>query len=389
MDSIRKLILLLIIGSNTFNVHAQDNDKQIAEPDKGLLLEYYQSQHYEDAAKYLQQFYNPDLQDVKILSQLGYANLMAGMLPEAENIYLKLYEQQPSNLPVLFNLATIQEKRGNEQKAKSYYKQIIAIDSNNFIAYKQLALLNKEGAITERVKYLKKAIELNPKEADVIVDLCQIYFKMNLHNQASEILEPALKADSANRQLLKTKIPISIAKKKYNEAIQTGQKLLSYGDSSTFVMSNLANSYFSVLDYKNALTYFLKIKDGSIDNETLFYNLALTYRGLKDYNNANLYLNKAIMEGISAKTASYYGLLGDSFESINKNEEAISTYKRGLLFENNGSLYYNIALVYENKLNDKKNAIAYYNLYLKNFKEINKSPKLALFIKNKIEDLKR
>ncbi|MET3113961.1 tetratricopeptide (TPR) repeat protein [Pedobacter sp. CG_S7] len=389
MDSIKKLFLLLIIGIAPFTVHAQENDKHIVEPDNSLLLEYYQTQHYEDAAKYLQQFYNEDSQDVKILSQLGYANLMAGMLPEAENIYLKLYAQQPLNLPVLFNLATIQEKRGNEQKAKSFYMEIIALDSNNFNAYKQVANLSKENTIAERVKYFKKANELNPKEATVIVDLCKIYFKMNLYNQASEILEPALKADSANRQLLKTKIPISIAAKKYNEAIQTGQKLLSYGDSSIFVMSSLAKNYFSVLDYRNALTYFLKVKDKSVANETLFYNIALTYRGLKDYKNANLYLNNAIKEGISAKTASYYGLLGDSFENINKNEDAISAYRRGLLFENNGSLYYNIALVYENKLNDKKNAIANYNLYLKNFKEIDKSPKLAIFIKNKIEDLKR
>jgi len=80
--------------------------------------------------------------------------------------------------------------------------------------------------------------------------------------------------------------------------------------------------------------------------------------------------------------------LGDSFENIDKNEQANTAYKRGLLFENNGSLYYNIALVYENKFNDKKNAISYYNQYLKTINP-QEQPKLITFIKNKVDELKR
>ena len=68
-----------------------------------------------------------------------------------------------------------------------------------------------------------------------------------------------------------------------------------------------------------------------IDDETLLYNIALCYRGLKDYKNASEYLNKTINKAISPKTASYYGLLGNSYENSNKFEEAISTYKRGLV----------------------------------------------------------
>jgi hypothetical protein len=59
-----------------------------------------------------------------------------------------------------------------------------------------------------------------------------------------------------------------------------------------------------------------------------------------------------------------------------------------LLFENNGSLLYNIALVYETKLNDKKNAINYYEQYLKSI-NAKEQPKLIIFIKNKIAELKK
>jgi tetratricopeptide (TPR) repeat protein len=385
----KHLLLILLVTTFTLTVNGQNINNLTEGPDKAILLDYYQTQRYTEATAYLQQFYKEDNEEPKVLGQLGYVNLMAGKLAEAEKIYMKLYAQQPKSLPVLFNLATIQIKRGNNDKAKGYYEEIVAIDSSNFNAYKQLASLISEDKLIQKINYLKKANQLNPLEADVVFDLCQLYFKLNFYDKASKTLEPALKADSANLQLLKMKIPISMAEKKYNIAVQTGQKLLSYGDSSNFVVNNLAKSYFLLLDYKNALTYFLKVKNGATDNEGLLYNIALCYRGLKDYKNAGLYLDKTIDVAISSKTASYYGLLGDSYENSNKNQEAIAAYKRGLLFENNGSLYYNIALVYESKLNDKKNAIANYNLYLKNFKDMDKNPKLAAFIKNKIEELKR
>jgi tetratricopeptide (TPR) repeat protein len=378
--SILFIFALFILQS--VRVHAQstlDNTK---------LLDLYQTQRYAEAAVYLQSIYKEDTQDLKELSQLAYANLMAGKLPEAEKSYLKLYTQQPTNLSTLFSLANISIRRGIDEKAKGYYQEILKLDSTNFNVYKQLASLNKDDINTEKIKYLRKANTLNPTDADVAFSLCEIYFKMNFFAGADKVLQPAIAADSTNLQLLKMKMPISMANKKYDESIATGFKLLSYGDSSTFVLNNLAKSYFLKLDYRNALKYFLIINDKAFDNEGLYYNIGLSYRGIKDYKNAAPFFEKAIKEGISTKIASYYGLLGDSFEEINKNEEANAAYKRGLLFENNGSLLYNIALVYETKLNDKKNAINYYEQYLKtvNGKE---QPRLIIFIKNKIAELKK
>jgi tetratricopeptide (TPR) repeat protein len=99
-------------------------------------------------------------------------------------------------------------------------------------------------------------------------------------------------------------------------------------------------------------------------------------------------LQKTIGEAVSPSVASYYGLLGDSFENIDKNEDATKAYKKGLDFENDGSLLYNIALVYETKLNDKKNAISYYEQYLKTVDKT-KQAKLVRYINTKIEELKR
>jgi len=248
--------------------------------------------------------------------------------------------------------------------------------------------MNRGELDINRINYLRKANELNNTDGDVAFDLAELFYKMNFFDKATEVLKPAIAADSANLQLLKMKMPIAISSKNYEEAIATGQKLLSFGDSSTFVLNNLGKVYYLTLDYQNALKSFLMIKQKTGDGEALNFNIARSYRGLKDYSNAIPYLQNAIKEGVSPLVASYYGLLGDSFENVNKNEDANKAYKKGLDFENDGSLLYNIALVYETKLNDKKNAISFYEQYLKTVNK-EQQPKLIKFINNKIEELKR
>jgi len=379
----KKILLFFMLINAIQTASAQDSLKV----DNEKLVEFYQTQRYAEAADYLKSIYQADTQNPKELAQLAYVNLMAGKLPEAENNYLKLHTLQPTNLPAILSLAGISNRRADAKKAKAYYLEALKIDSTNFNIYKQLASLTNE-LDPERIKYLQKANALNPVEADVAFDLAELFYKMNFFDKASAVLEPALAADTANLQLLKMKMPISISTKQYKDAISTGQKLLSYGDSSTFVLNNLGKSYYLTLDYQNALKAFLGIKIQGGDGESLYYNIARSYRGVKDYNNAVIYMQKAIKEGVSPLVASYYGLLGDSFENLNKNEDANKAYKKGLDFENDGSLLYNIALVYENRLNDKKNAINYYEQYLKTIDKA-KQPKLINFIKGKIDELKR
>ena len=356
--------------------------------DNEKLLDLYQNQRYTDATEYLENVYKQDSLGSKELSQLAYAYKMAGKLPKAEETYQKLRNLDSANMPVLFNLAEINSRRGNAASARKYYMDILKLDSTNFNMYKELAALSKNEPDVKRLTYLQKANEINNTDADVAFDLAELYFKSNLFDKANNALTPAIAADSANLQLLKMKMPISLATKNYSEAIEMGNKLLSYGDSSSFVLNNLGKSYYLTLDYQNALKSFLAVKQKTGEGEALYFNIARSYRGIKDYKNAVVYLQKTISEAVSPSVASYYGLLGDSFENIDKNEDANKAYKKGLDFENDGSLLYNIALVYETKLSDKKNAITYYEQYLKTVDKT-KQAKLVKYINTKIEELKR
>lgn len=347
----KKLFLFIISCIIYHFAQAQTTDSLNYE----RLLRYYQSKQYVAAAEYLKGL-SKDAADVKKLQQLGYANFMSGKYEDAEKDYLRANELLPGDPVTLTGLADLSAMLNQTEMANKRYLEVVKADSNNFNAYRQLAKLAPDTQHDLRKNYLIKANYLNPIDAEVAAELADTYFKETQFIKANELLSTALAADSTNLVTIGAKIPVSMALKKYNEALQYGKKLLKI--------------------YKSP-------------PESLLFQMAMCYREIKDHKNAVEFFKQAINEGISPKTASYYGLLGESYESMKQNKEAIESYKRGLLFENNGSLYYNLALLYEDKLNDKKNAISYYTQYLSSIKNPEKQKRHIAFIKNKIEELKR
>lgn len=190
----KKLLTLIFILASCQLLNAQ------TAIDREKLLDFYQTQRYADAAKYLQTIYPEDTQDVKALSQIAYCYMMSGKLPDAEKSYLKINQLQPNTLSVLFSLANINTRRGNNFTATSYLLDIVKLDSTNFNAYKQLA--NLTDSVKLKVVYLKKANRLNATEADVAYDLALQYKGLKLYEPAYQVLQNAIVADTSNFTLL-------------------------------------------------------------------------------------------------------------------------------------------------------------------------------------------
>jgi tetratricopeptide (TPR) repeat protein len=165
MKSILLLLCIIYLSNPVFG-------QQNAKADDALLLDYYQSQRFAEAADYLKKIYPEPISDKKVLSGLAYVSQMAGRLPEADNYYQRVYGFDTTNTAVLFNLGSINARRGNNIKALSFYKKILLHDSTNFAVYKQMATLSQiAGNPLDEINYLVKANRLNPGEPDVAYDL--------------------------------------------------------------------------------------------------------------------------------------------------------------------------------------------------------------------------
>lgn len=371
-------LCIILLGFN--NITAQS-----AKIDTEKLLEYYETQRYADAAKYLQSIYPGDTQDIKALSQIAYCHMMAGKLPEAERNYIKINTIQPNSLPTLFSLASINSRRGNVTNAKAYLQQIIQLDSLNFNAYKQLATY--ADTPETKLNYLKKASSLNSTDPDVAYDLSLTYSGLKQYQPAYDVLKTAIASDTENFTLQQALLPVANQLAKYPEVIEIGEKLLK-NHADVNVMNDMGQAYFYVKDYQKCVSLYKMLEVMGVQNEGTLYFMALSYRELKDYNNAAIYAQKTIDEAVSDHTTLYYAALAGIYEAKSQYNDALTAYKRGLTFGTSNIIYYRLGLHYDLNLKQPKNAVTYYQMYLKNHPDQEKEKDQIAYAKGRILILK-
>lgn len=379
----KSFLILSVLFILTLMSYAQDA-KTV---DKEKLFDLYQTQRYADAAQYLKSIYGEEVNDFKVLSQIGYCFLMAGNTVEAEKYYTRAYTLQPGSLSILFSLGNINTKRGNTEKAKLYYGEIVKIDSNNFNVYKLLAnLYHSPKDDSLKLTYLLKANFINPLESDVAADLAELHSSFQQYEKAYRVLDIAIKGDSDNLVLQRAKLPIANQLKKYSEVIASGEKLLKDGVDAG-VIKDVAKAYYYTKKYQKAIDLFNTLEKAAMQNEATLYYTALSYRTLKNYQQAAIYAKKTIDEAISPNTSSYYSLLGLVYEENNQLALASAAYKKGLQFKATATLYYRLAIFYDTRLKQGKNALRYYNLYLKSKPSLTDDKEEIKFSKDRIAQL--
>lgn len=355
-------ILFFLLISFCPLLFAQSNNKA----DDSLLLEYYQTQRFSEAADYLKKTYPEPISDIRVLSGLAYASQMAGRLPDAEGYYQRIYLSDTTNMAALFNLGSINVRRGNDAKAMEYYKKILLKDSTNFNVLKQMGTLSQNaGDITNATNYLHKANKINPTEPDVAYDLATFYINLKLFNNADTVADIALQADTGNLLLLFAKAQAVYSLEKYPETIEFCNKLIKSGDQINLVVNMLGTAYFHLNQYVNSINTFKILEQNQTASETSYYYMAMSYKALKDQKMAIFYFEKAIKAAISANASSYYSEIGDSYEKMHQSKMAVKAYQKSLLYGELPLTFYALATMYDIELKNRAMALQNYRKYIK------------------------
>jgi tetratricopeptide (TPR) repeat protein len=358
----KRSILLVLLISFCHSLFAQSNNKA----DDSLLLEYYQTQRFSEAADYLKKTYPEPVSDVKILSGLAYASQMAGRLPDAEGYYQRIYLTDTTNITTLFNLGSINARRGNDAKAIEYYKKILLKDSTNFSVLKQMGTLSQNaGDITSATNYLHKANKINPTEPDVAYDLANFYINLKLYNNADTVVNIALQADTGNLLLLFAKAQTVYSIAKYPETVEVCNKLIKSGDRINIVVNMLGTAYFHLNQYVNSINTFKILEQNQTASETSYYYMAMSYKALKDQKMAITYFEKAIKAAISANASSYYSEIGNSYDKMHQTKKAVNAYQKSLLYGELPLTFYALATMYDVELKNRPMALQNYRKYIK------------------------
>jgi tetratricopeptide (TPR) repeat protein len=268
------IVFSLMAGSFAF----AQQPKRLAD---SILLSYYQSQRFADAADYLKGIYPEPITDYKALTQLAYTSEMAGKLADAESYYQRIYNVDSTNKAVLFNLGAINIRRGNDQQAAIFYKKIVQRDTTNFMVYKQLAKISLDkNDMIRYLGYLLKANRLNPAEPDVASDLSDLLVSLKQPGKADTVLGKAIIADPENSVLLMSRLKLTYSESKWEDVMSTAIQLQQLGDESGFVLTKLGNAYYNLKNYPCAIETLAAISDEQ-QTETSYYIAALSLQGFK------------------------------------------------------------------------------------------------------------
>lgn len=126
---------------------------------------------------------------------LGIAQLTYGQNVEAENSFNRSLKLDTKSMPALAYLGMTYAERGAYDKAIGFYERAIALNAQLAPLHYLVAetMLKTSGADTTRAeKYLRRAIELDPKLAAAHLTLGRFYARANRYSEAAPLLERAV-----------------------------------------------------------------------------------------------------------------------------------------------------------------------------------------------------
>lgn len=334
--------------------------------DERRLNDYFQNQQFSEAASYLHRFYDASNPDTDLMGRLGYCYRMAGEDKQAEYFYLKLHHLDTLHIPTLLSLSAINSKRLQYKEARDFLHKIMDIDSTHMSAL--LALARVSGNLQQeklQYQYLKRGNYLRPTNSDITHDFAQICMQVEKYGEADTALEMTLAGQPDNRLLLLTRAKITSQLKNYKETIRLCEHLIELEYRTPDVLALLSRAYFFEKKYVQSIAGYQEILDNQqFLSESDLYYFAMAHKAEKQYKEANAVMDLVLKAAISPNSAFYYGSKADLHDLANQPSAAVQNYLKSFHFDTIPSHYYSLALVYDLKLTDPRNALRYYRTYL-------------------------
>ncbi len=185
---------------------------------------------------------------------------------------------------------------------------------------------------------------------------CQLEMEGNIA-EAIEYYIAALKKDSTASELYYALANACYRIRKFDEGIEYAKKGLNFVKDSTELYGMVAAGYIARGDLKNAINYYLKIKELKPGDAGIAQTVSLLYEGLGDFNTA-----KQVLLEIpdSLKNIEIYNRLGTIAGKSKNHGEAINFFKKALALDTtNYTALLGVGTGFD-ILNVKDSAIYYY-----------------------------
>jgi tetratricopeptide (TPR) repeat protein len=178
-------------------------DPDSAQYSQGLGEALISSKQYPAALHFLQAAQKRFVNQLNLQYELAFTDVCLQRFSEAVSILEALARERPDSGKVQFLLGGAYELQGELQQAETHYQSAIQLAPMEPTYYRVLgSMLQKQGPehLAESVQLLRKALALDPTDADSKIVLARCLEKQGDLDEAAALLEQAVVSEPASRR---------------------------------------------------------------------------------------------------------------------------------------------------------------------------------------------
>lgn len=309
-------------------------------------------------------------------------------------LYQRSLESDPANATAYYKIAQIYLKSNDAEKAVFNAQKAIELDETNKYFYLLLAdIYTKKSNFVEAANTYEQMIAKCKNADEYLFELAAIYIYQENYDKALGIYNRIEDKFGLNEQVIAQKQKLYLKQSNLDMAIAEGQKLIdAYPGDSRYVLM-LAEILISNNKSEKAVPYLEELVSNNSDNARALLMLSDYYRKHDDVEKADTYLNRAFgipdleielkiqvlatfiqklpnadIESLAISLGGKiltahpddsraYEINGDLYMSLNRDDDALTNYKRAIeLGASNFNTWQNV-LQMEIKMENYKEAI--------------------------------
>jgi tetratricopeptide (TPR) repeat protein len=309
-----------------------------------------------------------DPDDEKIGTALASVYINMQQYSRAKEIYIDMIARDSTRLSPYIQLGSLLLRNREPEKALDIYKKLIERKPDNFSFMKSMATCYRNmGDDMSAVAWYKKANEQYREDLSVNIALAALYLKMKNYKEGLEIAERGLEIERTNHDLLFWSGFFNYTLGYYHQAINRLILAEKSGNVSPNVKKYIGICYYLTKNYESALEY-LEMVAMDLQDHRIFNYLGIIYRIKEDplISEAYFYNSLEVLAPAVDEITSTYLHLIDTYKMTGANEKIMEAYKSALVLDSeNLFLNYGLAYTYDYYLNNKDDALDYYQRFSK------------------------
>lgn len=322
-----------------------------------------------DSALYcFQQAHAGDSLNLSYGKAVGRAYHSLGRTREAIQVFEDGLAKDPLDRKLRIDLAALYLSRRQYAESLGLYRNLIEGDSLNYLFYKQAGrCFLTTGPEDSTLYYFEKAFKLNPADPYLTQQITNMYLRKKDLDMAFETMRKGFQYDMDNPDLLRLRGYLWFVDNNYKLAIDDFTESALQDSNSAFTYKYLGLSYFEVRlydDSREALSRAFQLD--SLDAETVFF-LGSACRWSKHEEEAVEYYLKTIelLKPLPGQLKNTHIQLAELYKVLHRFDLALEAYREAYSYDTlDNVIFFRMAQVYDQNLDQKRLAIEYYEKYL-------------------------